>query len=360
MPLLRHAWVIAFSALLVIEIGCGAPGVPLPPELELPKPVADLHAQRKGSKVFLSWSVPAHTTDGRSIRRQGDTQVCRSLTSPLEGCGIAIGTVSPSPASPSSGQSQASATYNDTLPDQLQREHPDGEAVYGVVALNAYGRSAGLSNPVEVPLAPTLPPPANFSAQLQASGILLTWAAASAPNIDGLRYTYRIYRREKGHAQETKISEQPLNGGASEFLDQAFAWEKTYVYRITIATLVERESVPEMQVEGDDSAELEVLAHDVFPPAVPARLQAVASGVGQPPFIDLIWTPDNEADLAGYNIYRREEGGPEVRINSMVVQAPAYRDSSVVSGHRYFYSVAAVDQRGNESSRSNQASDSVP
>ena len=51
----------------------------------------------------------------------------------------------------------------------------------------------------------------------------------------------------------------------------------------------------EVQVEGDDSPVVRVVATDVFPPAVPSGLQAVASGVGQAPFVDLIWAPDAEA-----------------------------------------------------------------
>src|SRR4029077_3163281 len=38
--------------------GCGSPGVPLPPSLDLPKPVTDLRAVRKGDKVYLMWTVP--------------------------------------------------------------------------------------------------------------------------------------------------------------------------------------------------------------------------------------------------------------------------------------------------------------
>jgi fibronectin type 3 domain-containing protein len=39
---------------------------------------------------------------------------------------------------------------------------------------------------------------------------------------------------------------------------------------------------------------------------------------------------------------------------------PAFRDAQVVSGKNYFYSVSAVDLRGNESARSEETSESVP
>jgi fibronectin type 3 domain-containing protein len=115
-----------------------------------------------------------------------------------------------------------------------------------------------------------------------------------------------------------------------------------------------------VEVEGDDTPEVKVFAHDVFPPAVPGGLQAVFSGPGQAAFIDLIWTPVSDADLAGYNIYRHEAGGAAVKLNSELVRTPGYRDAQVVAGKTYFYAVTAVDERGNESGRSEEASEGAP
>jgi fibronectin type 3 domain-containing protein len=89
-------------------------------------------------------------------------------------------------------------------------------------------------------------------------------------------------------------------------------------------------------------------------------LQAVYSGVGQARFIDLIWGPDTDADLAGYNVYRKEGSSAPVKINVEVVKVPAYRDTAVQAGHTYTYTVTATDVRGNESARSAEASESVP
>jgi fibronectin type 3 domain-containing protein len=89
-------------------------------------------------------------------------------------------------------------------------------------------------------------------------------------------------------------------------------------------------------------------------------VQAVFSGPGQQPFIDLIWAPVTAADLEGYNVYRHEAGGVPVKVNTEPIRMPAFRDVQVVSGKKYFYSVSAMDQRGNESARSEEASESVP
>src|SRR5262249_40342193 len=117
---------------------------------------------------------------------------------------------------------------------------------------------------------------------------------------------------------------------------------------------------PEVEIDGDDTASIEVITHDVFPPAVPAGLQAVFSGEGQSSFIDLVWTPDTDSDLAGYDVYRHEDGTEPMKLNTELVKTPAYRDKAVASGRQYFYVVSAVDVRGNESARSEEASEKVP
>ena len=76
--------------------------------------------------------------------------------------------------------------------------------------------------------------------------------------------------------------------------------------------------------------------------------------------MDLIWSPDTDADLAGYNVYRREQGGEAAKLNSDLVKTPAYRDVTVQSGKTYFYSVSGIDVRGNESARSEETSETVP
>jgi len=202
--------------------------------------------------------------------------------------------------------------------------------------------------------------------------VLLTWTSAGEPAASsGVKFRYRIYRRDESDTKETiagqVAGEVPAGAaGPAHFLD-AIEWEKTYLYRVTAVSIVSRKG-GDVQVEGDDSPTLGVVAHDVFPPAVPVGLQAVYSGAGQKPFVDLIWAPVTSTDLAGYNVYRKEAGGEgktavvntAVKLNSELVKAPSYRDSAVSSGKTYVYSVSAVDARGNESARSEEASETVP
>ena len=157
-------------------------------------------------------------------------------------------------------------------------------------------------------------------------------------------------------------------------VDRSFTWEKIYEYRVNVTTRLttavphacpgEASPLPtckdSIDVEGEESAPAAIVAHDTFPPAVPSALQAVFSGDGQKPFIDLTWNANTDADLIGYKIYRRDGSGQSARINTELVKAPAFRDAGVSSGQTYFYSVAAVDARGNESARSQESSESVP
>jgi fibronectin type 3 domain-containing protein len=167
-----------------------------------------------------------------------------------------------------------------------------------------------------------------------------------------------VSRREQGINKDAIAGETPITAG-SALIDRSFEWEKTYSYRATIVTYVTQGS-GEQQVEGDDTPTVTVFAHDVFPPAAPAGLQAVFSGPGQKLFIDLVWTPNSDSGLAGYNVYRHEQGTEPVKINSDLIKAPAFRDPDIVTGREYFYSVTAVDARGNESPHSPEAGETVP
>ena len=241
-------------------------------------------------------------------------------------------------------------------------------ASYAVEVMNTAGRGAGLSNQVRVALVPTLPPFGDFSATLSAKGVTLSWQCPStAEGRSGVQYLFRIYRRLESSSSWNKVVDveatpctEGTSGRSSSFLDETFEWEDTYFYRGTVVSAIETAGKPAVEVEGDNTPEVKVFAHDVFPPAVPSGLQAVFSGPGQQPFIDLIWAPVSDADLAGYNIYRHEAGGEPVRLNSELVKTPAFRDMQVLAGKTYFYSVSAVDERGNESARSEEASESVP
>ena len=253
------------------------------------------------------------------------------------------------------------ATYKDLLPTLLLRADPSAQVFYTVSALNQRGRSAGLSNIVSVPAIAAFAPPADFQAQLTAAGVTLSWTGNPHVGTPQLRHMYRVYRRDAVTGTDAVVGEMPFGTLRTYLvLDHTFQWERTYLYRATVVNTIHLEGKPDTQFEGADTSPIKVFVHDVFPPAVPNGLQAVFSGVGQQPFVDLIWAPDTDADLAGYNVYRREEGGESRKLNAEPVKTPAFRDPNVASGHTYFYSVTAFDGRGNQSERCSEESERVP
>ncbi len=373
---------VALSALCVLLAGCAQTGPPLPPSLELPKAPGDLRASRKGNRVTLTWSEPTQTTDHQGVRYLGPTLVCREAAPEMASCGPPVATV-PAPISTAKRKSKKKEaqkansahppplTFVDTLPTNLLQPSPTAEITYAVEVLNRNDRSAGLSNRVHVPAVITLPPPSDLGATLTGDGVVLGWtesgkAASTSASSPGIEFRYRIYRFEetagdKSSGKDVIAGEVALGqAGAVHFTDSGFEWEKTSLYHLTVVTVVKR-SASEVQVEGDDSPQVRVVAHDIFPPSVPVGLQAVYSGEGQKPFIDLIWAPVTNADLAGYNVFRSEGGSANiVKLNSELVKPPSYRDFAVMSGKIYTYAVSAVDMRGNESARSAETSESVP
>jgi fibronectin type 3 domain-containing protein len=84
---------------------------------------------------------------------------------------------------------------------------------------------------------------------------------------------------------------------------------------------------------------------------VPQNLvAAVLPGADDARIVDLSWSINVESDLAGYRIYRSEREGERGRLlQTDPLPSPAFRDASVQTGHRYWYSVTAVDHAGNES-----------
>jgi hypothetical protein len=359
-------FLIFFAALASIVgcAGCGTPGAVQLPSLNLAKPADDLTASRKGNTVRLEWTLPDKNTDRTlvQLKHLGDTLVCRQQGTTLMSSCNEVGSVTP-PKGPQRKKNDAEQnfrmTYSDTLPLQLEEKDPAGFAIYAVEIMSDHGRSAGLSNQVVIPLAPTIAPPSDVSAEVGADGVRVSWSGGVEPTPpDGLTFRYRIERRPAGAGGYIALNDvDPAPDGS--YLDQTFEWETKYQYRITSVTDV-RAGPRQASVEGDDSAPAEVFTKDIYPPAQPVGLQAVFSSVGQKPFVDLTWAPNSETDVAGYNVFRRSHGAEWQKLNQAPTQVPSFRDENVQPGTMYEYTVSAVDLRGNESQRSAPTSEEVP
>jgi len=123
------------------------------------------------------------------------------------------------------------------------------------------------------------------------------------------------------------------------YIEGSFTFGERYYY---VVRAVSRTSpMLPMVAESDNSEELLVAPVDVFPPAAPAEVSYVTGGG----LVLLSWAPNNESDLLGYNIYRRQDpNGEWEKVNPTVVEDTFYRDTTITPGETYYYSLAAVDK----------------
>jgi hypothetical protein len=355
LALRAHLALFALCAVASLS-GCGTPGAPLPPSLNLPEPVTNLAAVRAGDKVTLTWTLPRRTTDKVILKAPLQVRVCRREGS--DACETAADlTLAPA----------ASGTFTETLPAALGEgsARPLG---YFVEIKNRNGRSAGLSNAAVVLAGEAPPPVADLAAEVRKDGIVLRWKAAEPHDAIRLERTLENPPRVNPHPGAMGAPPEPVKqtldvaSDAGQAIDKAIVFDRTYEYR---AQRVARAQVDGRTFElgGELSAPVRIAAEDVFPPAIPEGLAAVANPPvnGGPASIDLSWQPDAEADLAGYYVYRREAETPWRRISGeQPVPASAFHDPGVQPGHTYIYGVSAVDQKGHESTRSADAEETVP
>jgi len=354
---------VAFVFVLTVLCGCGTPGAPQPPSLEIPKAIADLKATRKGNVVTLNWTQPTKTTDGMLIKNPGKVSVCRSASNdPKE------------PKCVDAAPSGPLGKYTETLDDPIKGFTTDAWN-YTVTAENRRGRSIGKSNTASVPIAHVDFAVSQFTTTLADDGVHIHFQTSQLPRIEAAKSAYTVeiktLRAEKDKDIFTRlnkdllvVTERTKEGGSEwEMVDDSIEWEKTYQYKVAaLITVYGQKTEPLGSFESDDSNTVEIFTHDIFPPDPPQNPQAVANSVGNERSVDLSWTPNPERDLAGYNVYRRE---PEFstkleKINSDLLRGASFKDPNVKAGHRYEYVITAVDVHNNESKPSAPAEEKVP
>ncbi len=346
----------------VVLAGCGLPGAPLPPSLKLPAPVSDLAAARTGGQVSLTWTMPQRDTDKVLLKGAVAVRVCRreSAAAPC----ATVGRLQLKPG--------VAGAFTETLPAALTAG-PPRVLTYFVELDNKRGRSAGLSNGATVLAGEAPAAVTGLTAEVRKDGVVLRWTPGPAepfPTAVQLRRTLLTPPAKKPPQgllapppepveQNLLVEPSAVHGRA---LDKDIRFGETYEYR---AQRVARVHVhgQTMELDGPLSAPVSVEALNVFPPSVPTGLAAVSSAGenGAAPSVDLSWQPDTEADLAGYAVYRRQDGGPWRRISpAQPFIGPAFHDPNVQPGRTYSYAVTAIGQNGHESARSAAAQATVP
>ena len=354
-------------ALALVLSGCGTPGAPLAPSLNLPDTVNDLAATRTGDRVTLTWKMPRKNTDKLLLKSDIPVRVCRKQSSGP--CVAVPGNLLLAP--------NAAGAFTETLPPDLSAGSPRS-LTYCVELLNRNGRSAGVSNAAVV-LAGEAPLPVdNLTATVIKTGVVLRWTPAGQEQSLGAVRLHRTLltpsaakpKSEPGVMapvpepieQSLLVEPSPDPAQSNRALDKAIRFGETYEYRAQRVARVPVDGKT-LELAGALSAPIRVESLDIFPPTVPVGLAAVAT-LGQAATetaIDLSWQPVTDSKLAGYAVYRHEADTPWQRISpAQPIVPPGFHDAHVKPGHSYRYAVTAIDQAGHESARSAETEETVP
>lgn len=347
--------------------GCGTPGAPMAPSLNLPDPVTDLSASRAGNRISLTWTMPNRNTDKLLLKGDLPVRVCRKQDDAA--CELVAANLLFAPG--------AAGSFTETLSPALAAG-PPRPLTYFVELPNRKGRSAGLSN-AAVAMAGQAPAPVvNLTAEVRKDGVVLRWTPDS-PTAPPLNHaSIRLHRKLLTPQPEVKPKSQqgilapppePLeqsllvaSNAGGRAIDKQIRFGQVYEYRAQrVARISVQSQTLELAGPLSDSVRVETL--DIFPPAVPTGLAAVATAAsgGAEAAIDLSWQPNTETDLAGYAVYRREGSQSWQRISpAQPLVGPAFHDAGLQPGHTYSYSVTAIDRGGHESARSAEAEETAP
>ncbi len=211
----------------------------------------------------------------------------------------------------------------------------------GVRAEGRHGRVAGFSNLALIQV--TAPPgaPEKPSLTLTREGVVVEWPAVDRSS----GYVIARSGDPAGPFEEIGRSE------TARFQDTGVQTGETYLYRVqAIAGTAPGEA------GGPWSEAVSITPRDIFAPAVPAGLRAVATG----PTVELSWEPNTEPDLKGYRVRRRQEGSEPAVLTPELLEAASYSDRDVTRGQQYSYQITAVDALGNESEPSEAIAVRVP
>ena len=346
-------------SILLLTAGCGAPGDPVPPSPPVPVAVRDLTVHQAGDGVQLSFTLPANSISGEKLPAPPAVEILRGT---VKSDGLAdsksFRVVYTIPgALLDRYRAEGRVRFTDPLSPEETKSHPGAAAAYIVRTRASPKRASADSNAVTLRLYPVPAPINAVEARVTESAVELTWlmparaAGEPMPAITG----YRIYRSEihpsapASPPQDIPESQaaQLASSQTNSYRDTSIVFDHTYLYVVRSVIQVEGN-----ELESSDSPPVTVTPRDTFPPAAPQGLVAALLPGSAPGtvLVDLSWSISLETDLAGYRVYRSEQEGTRGQLLTPdLLPTPAVRDTSVGPGHRYWYTVTAVDRAGNES-----------
>lgn len=354
-------------SILFYSAGCGAPGDPVPPSPPVPAAVNDLAVRQLGDGVLLSFTLPTNSVSGSGLPEPPAVEILRGITgrdgTPDPKSFRAVDTIPSTLVT--TYVTQKRMEFIDVLSPQGPQTSSGVTLVYRVRTRTSRKRASADSNTVLVQVFPVPQKIALVKTQVTESAIELSWAAPASTSAGATlsgALMYHVYRaevdpaslkatEERGSPLETKPALVLLATlAAPSYQDTMFEFGKSYLY--IVRSVITANGLP---LESDDSQHVVVTPRDTFPPAAPQGLVAalVPGPTPESSAVELSWSISLETDLAGYRVYRSEQENIRGQLlTAELLLTPADRDTSVESGHRYWYTVTAVDRAGNESAPS--------
>jgi hypothetical protein len=332
---------------IVFLLACGVQGPPQPPRLEVPVRVTDVTVNQVGRQLEIRFTLPQLAVDGERLTKPLEIEILRAHL--------------PSGSQPS--KSPSMVLWARLQPSQWARYSSEGKLIYpGPLSQDEYKNWQGedsliavrtltrgfrhraleseISNLVRLRVLDVSSPVEQVEREVREKAIELRWQPPGK-TLEGLAVKYlggyRVYRSTTGKPGSFQLLAESAE---PRYSDQDFEFGHSYFYEVR-ALFKEAGTT----AESEASQPYEVIARDVFPPARPTGLSALyTSGA-----VELVWTANSEKDLAGYYVYRHENGEKPKKLNKELLQTPILRDASVEHGHTYIYQVTAVDLSNNES-----------
>lgn len=343
--------IILFSSCFLLA--CGIQGPPQPPRVEQPEKVTDLTVTQVGRTLEISFTVPRLAADRERLTKPVEIELLRSRIAP------STSAASPPPFAPwvalrPSQWSPYAQENKITYPAQLSVQEYDqwlGETLAIAVrtltrGFRGHPQASEISNPVQIPLLDVPAPVEDLKPQMTEKAVELDWIPP-ARSLHGQPVRdlagYRVYRSTTGKPGSFNLLGETA---VPHYADREFQFGHTYYYRVRAVSKRDGKAG-----ESEDSLAAVVRPVDTFPPAAPTALTAVYS----PGAVELVWTANTESDLAGYIVYRQQDGEPPERMNKELLPTPIFRDATVRPGRKYLYYLTAVDLAGNESKPSPEA-----
>ncbi|MBI2822687.1 MAG: hypothetical protein HYX74_10710 [Acidobacteria bacterium] len=329
---------------------CAKVAEPVPPNLTPPATIQDLRLEQRENHIILDFSLPSTYAGGQPLEL-GTVAIYRL---PLRR------TLQPPPVTQEQLEREGQVIAR-LWPDDLQAIFRAGRYrfedtvafsdphlifqrsfVYALRFFSSRKVASEFSNmAVIAPVAPAAAPEISGLTATEA-GVLLQWQPP-ARNLDGSIpprvVGYRVFR---GRSEEDLQPLADIEGDLRRYNDATVLPELTYYYAVQVR------SGEEPPAFGPLSRAAAVSSADLFAPSAP-------QGLGATPLdrrVELVWEPNWEMDLQGYNIYRSGGAdGPFEKVNGAVVVVNRWSDLPPDRGAVY-YRVTAVDRKGNESTPS--------